>query len=636
MRRIREVLRLKHDLSRNHREISASTGLSKGSVSEYLRRAKQAGLDWESARELSEGELEARLFKAPGRNLPVDRVPIDHEWVHREMRKKSVTLQLLWVEYREAAQHDPQGRRPYQYSQFCERHANFRERVDASMRQEHRGGERVFLDYSGHRPSIVDRETGEVIPVELYVAVLGASNYTYAEATLTQRRDEFIGSTSRAFEYFDGVPAITVPDQLRSAVSGPDRIDPELNPVFAEFAEHYGTAVIPARARKPKDKAKVEVGVQIAQRWILAQLRNITFFSLDDLNAAIAELLEQLNDKPFQKLEGCRRSAYEELDRPALKPLPVRRFEPSTWKQAKVHIDYHVEFEARFYSAPHHLIGTKLWIRATVTTIELVLDGRRVASHRRSYGRKGAYVTDEAHRPKSHRQYGAWPPQRIIDWASELGVNTGKLVARIIADRPHPEQGYRSCLALIRDVKIYSAERVEAACMRALQINAPTRRSVLAILRNGLDQVAVEDDDAPLPAPIVHDNVRGGDYYATGPHVGAADDEHDEDQLQLPLQPQPQPQPPNGTDNARRTDPPKDDGHEADGDGRGLPPTPERRTGQPAELRREDRPDDRRGVDGPGEPATRTTPTGGEADPGRGDGGRVDHPRPRDLEGRGA
>ena len=366
MRRIREVLRLKHELDRNHRQISAATGLSKGSVSEYLRRAKEAGITWEVARGLSDGELEGRLFKTPGRNLPVDRVPVDCEWVHREMRRKTVTLQLLWVEYRDAARHDAASRRPYQYSQFCERYKQFRRRVDASMRQQHRGGEKAFVDYSGVKPSIVDRETGEVIEVELYVAVLGASSFTFAEATRTQKRDEFIASTARAFEYFGGVPEITVPDQLRSAVSGPDRLDPEINPVFAEFGEHYGTAVIPARPRKPKDKAKVEVGVQVAQRWILAQLRNVTFFSLEDLNAAIAELLEELNERPFRKLEGCRRSAYEKLDKPALQPLPARRFEPSTWKKAKVHIDYHAEFDARYYSASHHLIGSEVWVRATV------------------------------------------------------------------------------------------------------------------------------------------------------------------------------------------------------------------------------------------------------------------------------
>lgn len=609
MRRIREVLRLKHELDRNHRQISAATGLSKGSVSAYLQRAKQAGVTWEDARELSDVELERKLFKTPGRNLPADRVPIDLGWVHREMRRKGVTLQLLWVEYRDAARHDAAGRRPYQYSQFCERYKQFRKRVDATMRQQHRAGEKVFVDYSGVQPTIVDRETGEVTKVELYVAVLGASNFTFAEATRTQSRDDFIASTARAFEYFGGVPEVTVPDQLRSAVSGPDRLDPDINPVFAEFAEHYGTAVIPARPRKPKDKAKVEVGVQVAQRWILARLRNVTFFSLEDLNAAIAELLEDLNERPFKKLDGCRRSVYEQLDKPALQALPPRRFEPSAWKRAKVHIDYHVEFDARYYSVPHHLIGSEVWVRATVNTVELLLDGRRIASHTRNYGAKGIHVTEPAHRPKSHQQWGAWPPQRVIAWATELGPYTGRVVELIIANKPHPEQGYRSCLALIRDVKRYSQERVEAACRRALRINAPTRRSVVAILRNGLDQVEDDESEEQLPLAVEHDNVRGGDYYATGPEV-PDNPERGED------------------DNAGRTDDPENARDEDERDGRCVRRATAGSTEQPTQLRGEGRIHGRPRVDGSGEPTPLSTPARGEADPGRVDGGRVDDPGP--------
>lgn len=586
MRRIREVLRLKFELQRPHREISAATGLSKGSVGDYLRRAREAGVTWEVARELSDRELEQKLFRAPGRNLPVDRVPIDLEWVHRELRKKGVTLQLLWAEYCDAARHDQRQRRPYQYSQFCERYRQFTKRVDAVMRQEHRAGEKCFVDYSGAKPKIVDRKTGEVIEVELYVAVLGASNFAFAEATRTQQRDEFIGSTVRAFEYFGGVTKILVPDQLRSAVSGPHRIDPEINPVFAEFAEHYGVAVVPARPRRPRDKAKVENGVLLVQRWILAKLRNITFFSLEDLNGAIAELLEQLNDHPFRKLDGCRRSVFEAVDKPAMAPLPPRRFEPSTWKKAKIHIDYHVEFEHRYYSAPHALIGEQAWVRATVSTIEVILDGRRIASHVRSYGPVGAYVTADAHRPKSHRQYGAWPPQRIIEWASELGPHAARVVEKIISDRPHPEQGYRSCLALINDAKRYSADRVEAACRRALAIGAPTRRSVIAILKNGLDRIPLDDAEADDSKPVAHENVRGGDYYATKP-----EDEDD-----------------------RRRDVSKTLRDEADGDGRGLPRDEQECAGRQTELWREGGAHGGQGVDCTGEPTPDETVASGEAD----------------------
>jgi transposase len=327
MRQIREVLRLHHECGLNQRQISSSVGISKGSVSAYIARAATAGLSWADASQLDEDEVERRLFKQLGRNEPSARAPIDFNWVHREMRRTGVTLQLLWVEYRDAVVAAGRGVRAYQYSQFCDLYADFRAKVEVSMRQVHRAGEKAFLDYSGKKPTIVDGATGEVTEVELFVMVLGASNYTYAEATRTQRTADFVGSTVRGLEYFGGVPVILVPDQLRSAVTGPDRYDPEINATYAEMARHYGVAIVPARPRKPKDKAKVEAGVLLTQRWILACLRNRQFFSLEELNEAIAELLERLNARPFQKLDGCRRSAFESIDRPAMKALPASRYE---------------------------------------------------------------------------------------------------------------------------------------------------------------------------------------------------------------------------------------------------------------------------------------------------------------------
>ncbi len=511
MRKIREVLRLKYECGLSYRGIAASTGMSHCSIHEYVRRAAEVGLTWELARELDDSALEDRLFHDGGRNTPPERAPIDLEWVHRELRRTGVTLQLLWCEYHDAVVSADDGKRPYQYSQFCELYARFEKHVDVVMRQTHHAGEKLFIDYSGKKLEIHDRETGEVRSVELYVAVLGASNYTYAEATWSQRLGDFVMSTIRALEYFGGVPQLLVPDQLRSAVSGPDRYDPDINPTYAEMAVHYGVAVLPARAAKPRDKAKVEVGVQIAQRWILACLRNRRFYNLDALNEAVAELLERLNTRPFVKLEGCRRSAFEALDLPAMRPLPARRYELTTWARGRVNIDYHVDFDHHPYSVPYQLTQAQVEIRATVTTVELLHRGRRVASHARSYGRRGTPVTDPSHRPKSHQAYGDWPPSRVISWAETLGPNVAEVARQILAAKPHPEMGYRSCLALFRDVKRFDAVRVDAACRRALEIGSPTRKSVVAILRRSLERVAITPP--PGRPPVDHENIRGGSYY---------------------------------------------------------------------------------------------------------------------------
>jgi transposase len=519
MRKVREVLRLKFECDRSHREIAASCGLSPGSVGDYVKRATCAGLTWEEARTLSDAEVEARLFRQVGRNEPSPRAPIDFAWVHRELPRTGVTLQLLWTEYVEAAATRAEGACPYQYSQFCDSYARWRQTLAVSMRQVHRAGEKVFIDYSGKKPHIVDPSTGEVIAVELFVAVLGASCYTYAEATRTQSKEDFVSSTVRTFEYFGCAPAIAVPDQLRSAVSGPDRYEPDINATYLEMAQHYGIAVIPARPRKPKDKAKVEGGVLIAQRWILACLRNRTFFSLDELNVAIAELLEKLNAQPFQRLEGCRRSAFESIDRPAMKPLPAKRYEMADWKiDVGVNIDYHVEFEDRYYSVHHTLTSARVDIRATVSTVEILHGGERVASHRRSYGALGTYVTCDAHRPIAHRDRTPWPPERLIAWGGSFGENVARVVQLTIARYPHAEQAYRACLGIIRCGQKYGAERMDAACARALLVAGPLgpkRKYIEAMLKRGLDRAphGAPPRDAPPRASITHENVRGGDYY---------------------------------------------------------------------------------------------------------------------------
>lgn len=518
MRKVREVLRLRFECGCTQRQIATSCDIGNGSVSDYLRRAADAGLTWDKARELSEGELEGLLFKYVSRREPEQRAEVDFNWVHRELSRTGVTLQLLCEEYQQAAR--ARGVRAYQYSQFCELYATWRKSLRISMRQVHRAGEKVFVDYSGKKPCIVDPETGEVHEVELFVAVLGASNYTFAEATLTQSLPDFVGSHVRAFEYFGRVPEIIVPDQLRSAVRGPDRYDPDINKTFLKFAEHYGLAVIPARPGKPKDKAKVEFGVRFAQRWVMARLRNRTFFSLAALNSAIAELVDILNSRPFQKLEGTRRSAFERIDRPAMTPLPSRRYEYSEWSKARANIDYHVDFDDRFYSVPCELRQEQVEVCASVNTVEIWHNSTRVALHRRSYGRKGMVNTNPEHRPKSHEDYGDWPPERMISWGASFGPHVEIVIQRTLAQYPRPEMGYRPALGILRCARKHGKERMDAACERALRAagsSAPHRKQIEAILKRGLEKLAPECV-ATRPVTTVHENVRGAAYYDKEEH----------------------------------------------------------------------------------------------------------------------
>jgi len=512
MRRTREILRQKWALGRSHREVARSLGVSTGAISAALARASEAGLSWETVEGLGEADLERKLYGgAPGestaRPLP------DWAEVHTELGKKGVTLQLLHIEYLERY---PNG---YAYTQFCDYYRRWCARQKRSMRQVHRAGEKLFVDYSGKKPEIVDPHSGEVREVELFVAVLGASNFTYAEATASQRSADFIASHVRAFEYFGGVAELLVPDQLKSGVIRSCRYEPGLQRTYEEMAEHYGTAVMPARPRKPKDKAKVEVAVQVVQRWILAVLRHETFFSLAALNARIRTLLDQLNDRPMRAYRASRRELFLRLDQPALRPLPAQRFVFAEWKAAKVNIDYHVELDGHYYSVPHALVGESVDLSFTAATLEVYCRGQRVASHLRSR-KRGHHTTVPAHLPKSHQKHMAWTPSRLIHWGESVGEATGALVAAILADRPHPEQGYRSCLGILRLGKRYGNDRLEAACARAHRARARSYRHVESILKNGLDRVgpvnARRDAQPRLP---LHENVRGRDYYDNTPQT---------------------------------------------------------------------------------------------------------------------
>ena len=504
MRKIKEILRLR-SLGLGARQIARSISSSHSTVLDLFHRADAAGVSWPLAEELDETELEKKLY--PGNTgRPRTRPEPDWEWVHRELSRKGVTLQLLWLEYK---RNRPDG---YQYSRFCERYRQWQKKLDVVLRQNHRAGERMYVDFAGQTVPVTDPETGEVFKAHIFVAVLGASNYTYAEATRAEDLEAWIGAHCRAFEFFGGVPEIVVPDNPRVGVSRVCSYEPGINTTYHEMAVHYGTAIIPARPRKPRDKAKVEVGVQVVERWILARLRNRKFFSLGELNAAIAEELERLNSRPFQKLEGTRRSLYESLDKPALLPLPAQRYQFARWKKARVNIDYHIELEHNYYSVPYQLVKEEVDVRYTAGTVEVIHRGRRVASHPRSYGR-GRYVTDHNHRPESHKRHLEWTPSRLIRWAETVGPQTAELFKKIMDARPHPEQGYRSCLGLLRLSKYYSPERLEAAAARALALGAVSYSSVKSILKKGLDRIPIEEPSVTVPVRQ-HENVRGPAYYS--------------------------------------------------------------------------------------------------------------------------
>jgi transposase len=505
MRKIRDVLRLTFAERLSRRQVSASLGVPFTTVCEYIGRAGQAGLSWPLPEGLDDEALEARLFVKAAPPVQVRPLP-DWQRVHHELRRPGLTLMLLWLEYKERF---PDG---YQYSQFCRHYREWQRHLDVVMRQEHRAGEKLFVDFPGQRIPVYDRESGRLrFESELFVAVLGASSYMYAEAFPSQELPHWISGHVNCFEYLGGCPQIVVCDNLKSGVTRAHRYEPDINATYQEMASHYGVAIIPARARKPRDKAKVEVGVLIAERWIMARLRHRSFFELGELNVAIRELLAWVNQRPFKKLPGSRQSQFEELERPALKALPQDRYEFGLWKQAKVSIDYHLELDRHYYSVPYQLVGQICDIRLSATAVEIFRRGRRVASHARSYQR-GCHSTDVAHMPDAHRRHQEWTPGRILRWAEKTGPATAQLTQAILESRPHPEQGFRSCLGILRLGERYGAERLEAACQRALAVRAFSYRSVESILKSGLDRQPLATQ-RPLRIHRRHDNLRGAGYY---------------------------------------------------------------------------------------------------------------------------
>ena len=504
MRKISEILRLKWACGLSNRAIARSCQMSHSTVSEYLKRAEKAGLQWPLPEQISEDELYRRLFPEASQAKNTERKALpDWEQVHKEMKKRNVSLRLLWEEYREE---NPEG---YGYSQYCELYRGYTQKLEPPMRHNHKAGEKLFVDYAGDSIALTHAETGEVRQAQIFVAVLGASSYTYAEAQLSQEMPHWIGGHVRAFAFLGGLPEILVPDNLVQGVKKPCWYDPNLNPTYLEMARHYELAVLPARVRRPRDKAKVEVGVQVVERWILAKLRNRTFFSLAEINREIARLLKELNQRPMEHLQKSRQQLFAELDQPALRPLPEKAYEYATWKTVRVNIDYHVEFEKHFYSVPYTLIHQEVRVRATERMLEIFYPGQHepVAVHPRSQV-PGRYSTHTSHMPLKHQKTGEWDQERMLQWANKFGPHTAQLIQAIFASRQHPEQAFRSCLGILRLAGQYTPVQMETACQMAWEAKTLNYRAVKMLLET-LPASPVPET-APLP---VHENIRGQAYY---------------------------------------------------------------------------------------------------------------------------
>jgi len=509
MRKTKEVLRLYYDLKLSKRQVARSCNIASSTVREYLRRAEAAGVKWPLPEGLDDAALESRLFPEKPSSFPSLPLP-SMEHIHQELRIKGVTRQLLWLEYKER---HPDG---YEYSQFCEHYRQWTKHLDVTLRQEYKAGEKLFVDFAGKTVPIVDPATGEVTQAQIFVAILGASNYTFALAVPDQSLPCWITAHVKAFAFFGGTTEIVIPDNLKSGVAKPCRYEPDVNATYLDMAEHYGAAVIPARSGKPRDKAKVEAAVLFVTRWIIAALRHHTFFSIPELNVKIAELLVRLNTRKFKKLDTCRKDLFETVERSTLKPLPPTAYEYREWKWASVNVDYHIDVHGHYYSTPHTFIGKTVGVWITARTIEILSGGTRVALHPRSFI-KGGFTTIPEHRPKSHQKHLEWTPSRIIAWAKETGPKTAELIDAVMKARPHPEQGYRSCLGILRLEKRYGTERLEAASARALAIKGYSYKSVASILKTGLDQqplpLANSATGKEVTPPKNHPNVRGSRYY---------------------------------------------------------------------------------------------------------------------------
>ncbi len=503
MRQMRQMLRLLHD-GVSAREVGRRLGLARSTVQDNHERAKKAGITWPLASDLTDDLLEQRLFSKAG-YIPGVRRRAEPDWatLAREIKRPGVNLQVLWEEYRDV---HPEG---YGYSRFCDLFREFQRRLSPVMRQHHAAGDKLFVDYSGKKIPIIDAATGEVREAEIFVAVLGASHFTYAEATFTQTLPDWIGAHVRMFRFFGGVPRLLVPDNLKSGVNKASFYDPEINRSYGAMAAHYDIGIVPARPRRPRDKAAVEAGVRFTQTYVLGRLRHLTFFSLAECNAAITQVLERLNTKVMRRLGMSRRDLFESIERPALKPLPETDWEYAEWRVARVGLDYHVEVGGFYYSVPHALIRAEVDTRLTQRTLEIFHHGKRVAAHQRRYG-GSHHGTDPDHMPSAHRHYAQWSPERFQRWAKTIGPNTEGLIIAVLASRRHPEQGFRTCLGILRLFRGIEAARAERVSATAIHIGAFNCRSVASILANNIKTPAARKDD---PSLFDHQNIRGASYF---------------------------------------------------------------------------------------------------------------------------
>jgi transposase len=507
MDKTRDILRLRWKQQLSVRDTAASVKVGTGTVSETTNRAKAAGLDWEAVEKLGDAELQEQLYRRTAKaTSAVERPKPDPVHIHTQLKRPGVTLELLHLEYLED---HPNG---YRYTWFCELYRSWQAQHRVWMRQSHKGGEKAFVDFSGQKPSYVDPNTGEVVEMELFIAALGASNLTYAVAVETQQVEDWIDAHNQAVKYFGGVTQAFVPDCLKSGVTRACRYEPTIQRTYLDWARHHGTAIVPARPRKPRDKPKVEVAVQIAQRWILARLRDETFFSPDTLNRRIAELCDEMNLRPMKKYGGkSRRDLYELLDRPHLKPLPEVPYVLTKWKTVTLNLDYHIEIEKHWYSAPYVLVHQKLEARITPNTVELYHRGERVAAHVRSFA-EYQHTTDPAHMPEAHRRHSLGV-DGVIAWGASVGPMTEAMVRRLIDANPFPEQGWRSARGLQRVGEKYGAERTERACAWALHFNARSYKPVARILELNREKLPLPGESAIPTASIMHENVRGPAYF---------------------------------------------------------------------------------------------------------------------------